>query len=518
MGLGSKGLGFRASLVVVVSPLSAMAFLVAGKIEPVERGLTLRRDARKRKRAKRGWQESIAQVREKPEEYKKWTLAIKSCGTAKRWEHALVLLADGVAAGIVDAYGFNTAIKACGKGLQWPLALQLLFGMEFATTAADAISYNAAMNACVRDGQWEMALCLLSRMTDTVAPDGFSFNICINACQKAGEGQATLGLLSQMQLADIAPNAVSFHTALNSCKTRDQFEKALQSLIEMLAAGDTPSISAGLSAFKRTGQWQAAVYVLSELLSAGVVPDKRSFNAGISACKKHGAQKSTRDLFYQMLAAGHVPSEKICKKGIAACRRVETNDVAQRLQSLVLTASTKKSPQWRMALHWLFQMPSAQLLPDVISFNTGISACREAGKWQVTLLLLSQMLTSKLVPNEVTCNALLLACKGASPDRAYYAKALDVACQEKVSFTLFRQALKDDAWPDMLRSDGTLLDLTDHSAGSAMLAVLWWLAEVVPGKLFGNGSSDLFQIKADESKSQGSEEAYPVPASVENLS
>ena len=128
------------------------------------------------------------------------------------------------------------------------------------------------------------------------------------------------------------------------------------------------------------------------------------------------------------------------------------------------------------------------------------------------------MLTSKLVPSEATCNALQLACKGVSPDRAYYAKALDVACREKVSFALFRQALKDDVWPDMLLRNGTLLDLTDHSAGSAMLAVLWWLAEVVPGKPFRKGSSDLFQIKADESTSQESEAAYPVRASVENLS
>ena len=127
------------------------------------------------------------------------------------------------------------------------------------------------------------------------------------------------------------------------------------------------------------------------------------------------------------------------------------------------------------------------------------------------------MLTSKLVPNEVTYNALLLACTGMSPDCAYYAVALDAACQEKVSSTLFRQALMDNAWPDMLLRDGTLLDLTDHSAGSAMLAVLWWLAEVVPGKLFRNGSPDLFQIKADQGMSQESHKTYPVRASVQNL-
>ena len=35
-------------------------------------------------------------------------------------------------------------------------------------------------------------------------------------------------------------------------------------------------------------------------------------------------------------------------------------------------------------------------------------------------------------------------------------------------------------WPGMLKRGGAWLDLHDHSCGSAMLAVSWWLAEVVP--------------------------------------
>ena len=55
-----------------------------------------------------------------------------------------------------------------------------------------------------------------------------------------------------------------------------------------------------------------------------------------------------------------------------------------------------------------------------------------------------------------------------------------------MSFPLFRQAVEAEIWPDMLQEDGTL-DVHSHSQGSAMLAVLWWLAEIVPSLTIRRG-------------------------------
>ena len=47
---------------------------------------------------------------------------------------------------------------------------------------------------------------------------------------------------------------------------------------------------------------------------------------------------------------------------------------------------------------------------------------------------------------------------------------------------------------DPLGNGGTQLDLHFHSSGSAMLAVLWWLAEIVPGKVAAGKSLTTFEI------------------------
>ena len=188
-----------------------------------------------------------------------------------------------------------------------------------------------------------------------------------------------------------------------------------------------------------------ALYLLSQMPLARAVPNEISFSAGISACEKGG--------------------------------------------------------EWQMALFLLSQMPLAGAVPDEISFNAGISACEKGGEWQMALYLLSQMHLAGVVPNEISLSACIKSCGTASiwelalslfaslrgiqpqPDAASYGQAIDAAWPEAVVFELFDEAMQSQTWPDMLQRGGAWLDLHDHSCGSAMLAVSWWLAEVVPKQL-----------------------------------
>ena len=189
-----------------------------------------------------------------------------------------------------------------------------------------------------------------------------------------------------------------------------------------------------------------------------------------------------------------------------------------------------------MALFLLAQMPTVRVTRDVISFNAGISACEKGGEWQRAFFLLAHMPSGRVIPTEISLSAGISACSTArqwcialsllscivsngrqTPNTESYAQILDAVCTEKLSFKLFRKALEDQAWPNMLCNGGTQLDLHFHSSGSAMLAVLWWLAEIVPGKVAAGKSLTTFEIITGWGKSRESRQTSDVRASVPNL-
>ena len=223
---------------------------------------------------------------------------------------------------------------------------------------------------------------------------------------------------------------------------------ALLAMSQMPAAGVVPdviSFSAGISACEKGGEWQMALYLLSQMPAAGVVPNEISFSAGISACEKGGEWQMALYLLSQMPAAGVVPNEISFSAGISAC---------------------EKGGEWQMSLYLLSQMPAVGVLPNEISFSAGIKSCGAARMWELALYLFSSIRGNQLQPGV-----------------ASYGQAIDAVLPEVVSFDLFDQAIKDQTWPDMLRRGGAWLDVHYHSCGSAMLAVSWWLAEVVPKQL-----------------------------------
>ena len=266
-------------------------------------------------------------------------------------------------------------------------------------------------------------------------------------------------------------------------KKSGERQKALHWQSQKPESGVVPaelSFSAGMRACKKSGDWKTALYLLSQMPAAGVVPDRISFNAGISACEQSSEWQMAVYLLSLMPAATVVPGRISFNAGISAC---------------------EKSGEWQMAMYLLSEMPAASVVPGQKSFHAGVSACEKGGVWQVAVYLLSQMPSAGVVPKEITLIAGIQSCGAAriwelalylfasirgnqlQPDVASYRQAIDAALPETVSFELFDQAMQDQTWPDMLRKGGALLDLRDHSCGSAMLGVTWWLAEVVAQQL-----------------------------------
>ena len=73
-------------------------------------------------------------------------------------------------------------------------------------------------------------------------------------------------------------------------------------------------------------------------------------------------------------------------------------------------SSFETEGHWQEALALLTDMINCALLPDVISFDTAMSACDKAEKWQEALELLAKLHSASLQEDVITCSALMSAC------------------------------------------------------------------------------------------------------------
>eukprot|EP00913_Durusdinium_trenchii_P013712 g12874.t1 len=70
---------------------------------------------------------------------------------------------------------------------------------------------------------------------------------------------------------------------------------------------------------------------------------------------------------------------------------------------------------WPLALHLLFFSRQARLVPSIISFNAAIAACDKGHQWQKALQLFQDLQEEHVSPTRVTYNSLLSACEVGLP-------------------------------------------------------------------------------------------------------
>ncbi|CAE7829511.1 unnamed protein product [Symbiodinium microadriaticum] len=239
-----------------------------------------------------------------------------------------------------------------------------------------------------------------------------------------------------------------------------------------------------ISACKNDGQWELALHLLGQFPFYGIVPDEITYTACMGACEHGGQFQKALDLFFLMHRT--IPDRVMLNAGISLFGRSGqwqlACDLLLRMPALGATLLTQDfnaaiaacaiSHEWKSALQLLADMPSAQSEPDDISLASAITACGRSRMWQKSLGLFAELIS-----------------RGFRPRQDTYNQVLDAVCTEKISFDLFREALRQSTWPLMTTTERSVLDLHDHSPGSGMLALLWWLAKVVPDQLRPTGRS-----------------------------
>ena len=79
----------------------------------------------------------------------------------------------------------------------------------------------------------------------------------------------------------------------------------------------------------------------------------------------------------------------------------------------------RERDQWEKALDLLQEMTSNGIKPNVISYNTAISACEKGNQWEKALDLLQEMTSNGIKPDVISYNAAISACeKGSQWEKA----------------------------------------------------------------------------------------------------
>lgn len=115
-----------------------------------------------------------------------------------------------------------------------------------------------------------------------------------------------------------------------------------------------------ISSLSRAGMWQEALDIYSDICAFGIKPDQFTWCALASALGRAGEYDQAMALNKDMTEMwGLQPNLEICNAALLACQQ---------------------KGRWERALQLLWQMESAGISPDVVSFSTAIRACELAGE------------------------------------------------------------------------------------------------------------------------------------------
>ncbi|CAJ1447857.1 unnamed protein product, partial [Effrenium voratum] len=311
--------------------------------------------------------------------------AISQCARAKLWQESVRLFAQmrDVKVG-PTVFSYNATISACEKCGQWQSALLLFQRMAEAQIRRSVVSYNACLSSLEKGQQWRKALGFFgSMLTGKLSPDVITYNATISSCEKGGQWQRAVALLGAMPKAKVTPSAITYNAAISSCKADGHWQLALALLTAMPRAKLKPdliSYNAALSTFERLGQWHHALRLLGHMRKSSVRPNVRTYNSAIRSCE-NGPWQVALDLFGRL-----VPDELSFNGVIGACRSAQ---------------------QWHWALHFLLAMPK----PTAYSYNGTLGSFVKDGEWQKALCCLLAMPKARLAPDVLSFNATISSCE-----------------------------------------------------------------------------------------------------------
>eukprot|EP00434_Breviolum_minutum_P003866 symbB.v1.2.003399.t1/scaffold190.1/size276550/24 len=309
----------------------------------------------------------------------------------------------------VDIIQCCAGIKSCGQAGQWQHSLQLMGdalqdslhrlevawaattracntweqAVHLACTMDQEFVQSAAMSACVRESSWSNAIEIFASNAHAT----YSL-VMYNAVLAVAEWSQALQMLEDMSQGHLRADVVTYGAVMASCQKQWVLE-ILDELQQMQVRKNSFIYNIAITACDKSSHgahWESALILCRELQDMNM-DDLFTYNASISAC---GNAKQWKCALSLIPVLGD-----------------------QRLKPQLITYNTVISAcenQWWIVKGILEEVDKLALERDVITFNTSIKACGSCAEWQEALHLFREVRVLSMEANEVTYTAVMGVC------------------------------------------------------------------------------------------------------------
>ncbi|CAE8633242.1 unnamed protein product, partial [Polarella glacialis] len=188
--------------------------------------------------------------------------------------------------------------------------------------------------------------------------------------------------------------------ALGPQPRAEEVHKALEPMAE-LWRGSPRLVTKLLSNLAKERLPAVAIHVLGFMQARRVEANAFHYGAAMSACDKGKQWQLALSLLLSMTGSGLAPDLVTYNSAISALSLIKHNSDNN---------TVRKGGQWCTALALLADMTEARLYLDQVSYNTAITACSKQGEWQLALDLFRKMSEMGVEPDHISYNAAITAC------------------------------------------------------------------------------------------------------------
>ena len=293
---------------------------------------------------------------------------------------------------------------------------------EDASLTPDGAAYTAAVAAYLSAGRAKEADRLVREMTRAnVSAGPRLYNVLIAARGRAGDARGVRAAEAQMRASGVRPNAATHGArvyAYARCGELDLAEKALRAGMRAKEPASRPTVrayTAMVQALARAGRADEANGWVREMREAGCAPNAHTYTAIVDGFARAGNPAGAEATVDAMRADGVAPTAVTFNALLKAYTRREESgkegyvdeDGDVHLDGDV-DSSAPNSPNLEDVRRVLESMRAAGVDATVVTYNTLIDACAEAGEpTEAMFRVLSALVAAGHRPDVVTYTTLL---------------------------------------------------------------------------------------------------------------
>ncbi|CAK8986357.1 unnamed protein product [Durusdinium trenchii] len=243
---------------------------------------------------------------------------------------------------------------------------------------------------------------------------------------RSGRWPHVLAVFHQLGHRNAEPDVKCCNAVLSGCRDWSKAVAVLQEATQMRLKRDAVTLASLLRG--RQGEWEKSFSTLSEAAKSEVSLDAVFYMNILASCSTARRWKESAHLLRHLGIKRHRYDQQHCNSVMASCDgrweltchllKVEQQrslqvDVIAVNSAIHACAADHDGHAWEQGVMILLGTAEMRVSPDIISFNTAMSACAHCQP-QLVLLLLRRLCRHRCRPDVVTCSSLIAACSRSS--------------------------------------------------------------------------------------------------------